>query len=146
MCPDPRTADLNIKSFSPTLNLQHTCKHLDKFRFPGQNKPVFNIQNEIDNNGLNSVVYGSSPNQLVYGDTFNGDAMYFTEENGANAIEGSMQVFTCKHGFKPYFNAVVASELQNWGARPGNEFSCLCDKGRWFCNASCRCEKYCDEE
>ena len=82
---------MNIQSFSPTLNLQHTCKHLDKFRFPGQNKPVFNIQNEIDNNGPNSVVYGSAPNQLAYGDAYNvspynNGAMYFTEENGATRV------------------------------------------------------------
>merc|ERR1712127_202770 len=126
-------------------NVVHTIKSLDQFRFPGLTQQVFNIQNEI-NNGTRRVVYGSTPHQLSYQDPHHANARYFTETNGANVVTGSTQVFTCKHGFYPYFNAVVAKKMKNWEPKTGREFSCICEEGKWICNASCRCLKYCEEE
>ena len=82
---------------------------------------------------------------LNFVDIYNKGARYFTDEGGANVTKGSIQVFTCKHGFKPYFNAIVAAQLEDYKPRPGNEFFCTCQVGKWICTSSCRCEGYCDE-
>lgn len=139
-CADPREAN----NMSPTVNLEHTCAHLDTIDFDG------NGTNQVikDLTGTtNEVIYGNTnpatEERLVYGDPKNSYAQYFIKTAGVNIKDGSVQTFTCKPGFKPYLNFPAALAADNFGPGKGSSFDCTCMAGKWICSHSCRCDSYC---
>merc|ERR1711972_41841 len=135
-CADPRSTD----NMSPTLNPEHTCKHLDRIDFnaDGNSTLINELKGTVD-----EVKYGDNvktPERLIYGDPTNNDAMYFIKKDDGNVKEGSVQSFTCKPGFKPYLNFPAAVQADNYGPAKVNHFDCKCEAGKWICSHSCKCE------
>lgn len=139
-CADPRQAD----SMSPTVNLEHTCKHLDAVNINGDTTANEIIKDLVGT--AKEVKYGdtvATPERLVYGDPRNNASNYFVKKADGNIKDGSVQTFTCKPGFKPYMNFPTALAANNFEAGKGQSFDCTCAGGKWVCTHSCRCDTYC---
>lgn len=139
-CADPRLAN----NMSPTINLDHTCAHLDAINIDGDASASSVIKDLIGT--VNEVKYGdtvANPEQLVYGDPRNNGSRYFIKKNDGNIKEGSVQTFTCKPGFKPYLNFPAALAANNFKPGKGSSFECTCTGGKWICSHSCRCDTWC---
>lgn len=147
-CPDPRSLDAEAIEFSPTLNLKHTIRHMDRWNYQTdsgnwastttggfiiKDTIAYNITGEFPVYGQNKL-----PN-AGYGHR------YFIQDGDVNVANGVTHTFTCKKGFRPYLNVISAAQSNNWGPLRQQDFTCSCMDGKWQCHESCRCDAYCSE-
>merc|ERR1712113_624537 len=129
VCADPRGVNgavmLNSgrqNGMATSMDLSNTCASLDEYKFNG-----------------NTITPNYSITRRSYADhymTMQNEqyATVFDTVDSSNMVDGVRARFTCRKGFKPYFNAVNAYNLNNWGPQNGDGFECVCKDGNWMCN------------
>jgi len=151
-CVDPRskfgamfknTDNADTKAFAHTMNLKHTCHSRDEYRDGDDN--LIDAPRFANQNAGSKLNYNWPSDDITEGD----HQLYVERGTGdkpANVLEGSMGRFYCKPGYKAYFHAQAARDMNNWEDVGQNFFDCECHEGNWRCSHVCLCDGYCNDE
>ena len=117
--------------WAPGLNVEHTCKSLDRV----------NIEVPIYADADHRQIGYTNPRASASNEAI--EAQVYIAEPLVNVKNGAKYTFTCKKGWKPYFNVDSVMTGADVGPQKGDGFECSCEDGIWVCNHHCRCEGLC---